>query len=102
MAITKKNLKTKPVCKVKFHISAAEAGEAQNISLCGDFNQWDPASHPMRRQKSGDFSLELELPTGTTQRFRYFTDTLLWLNDAEADGYEHCAFAHADNSLLYL
>lgn len=102
MAITRKILKTKPVCKVKFHISAAEAGGAESISLCGDFNQWDTASRPMRRQKSGDFTLELEFPTGETQRFRYLADGATWLNDAEADGYEYCEFAQADNSLLHL
>ncbi len=101
MSITKKFLKTKPVCKVTFQLPPEEAGQAQSVSLCGDFNNWDPAANPMRRQKNGSFTLALDLPVGGTQRFRYLADGA-WLNDAEADSYEYCAFAQADNSILEL
>ncbi len=102
MAITKQFLKTKPQCKVRFHLTAVETDNAEQVSVVGDFNDWDPQASPMRRQKNGDFALEMNLSAGAGFKFRYLADGNRWLNDPQADGYEHCDFAQADNSLLNL
>lgn len=100
MAIVKQLLKSKPECKIKFTLTAEESGNAAAVSLVGDFNSWDPAATPMKKQKNGDFTATLTLPTGFTSKFRYLADNERWINDSEADGYEYCAFAGGDNSVL--
>jgi 1,4-alpha-glucan branching enzyme len=102
MAIAKQFLKTKPECKVTFTLSAEEAGNANTATLMGDFNSWDPAATPMKKQKDGGFAAAITLPTGFSSKFRYLLDGERWLNDAAADGYEYCPFAGEENSLLRL
>lgn len=101
MAITKQPLKTKPECKVKFILTAEEAGNAETAFLVGDFNDWNEQATPMKKQKNGDFSVTLSLPSGKKCMFRYLTDDR-WLNDPQADGHEFCSFASAENSVLHL
>jgi len=43
------------------------APEAKVVSLVGDFNGWNPASHPMQRQVDGFWFLELPLAHGHHQ-----------------------------------
>lgn len=102
MSIAKQFSKSRPECKVSFHLSAADAQGAQDVCVAGDFNGWDTQIHPMKRDKNGDFSLKLTLPAGGVQRFRYIADQTRWIVDNEADGLEYCAFAQGDNSLLSL
>ncbi len=45
----------------KFYCSAPEA---QQVSLVGDFNQWDPNANPMIRQPDGQWLASLELNHG--------------------------------------
>lgn len=101
MAITKQPLKSKPECKVKFTLTAEEADNAEKAFLVGEFNDWDENATPMKKQKNGDFSVTLNLPTGGSCQFRYLVDGR-WVNDSGADGYERCDFANADNSILML
>ena len=102
MSITKQFLKTRSAYKVRFRLSAAEAQDAQELCVAGDFNGWDMQTHPMTRNKNGNFSLEVTLPAGGVQRFRYIADNSRWITDKEADGLEYCPFAQDDNSLLSL
>ena len=40
------------------------APEAHQVSLLGDFNDWDPTAHPMRRQPDGNWLLQIPLNHG--------------------------------------
>lgn len=40
------------------------AVDAQAVCVMGDFNDWDPASHPMKRQHDGVWRIELPLCHG--------------------------------------
>ena len=102
MAIKKQFLKTKPECKVTFSVSAEEAGDAFSVALLCDYNEWDPARTMMKKQKNGSFSVSLTLPTGGECKFRYLVDGVRWINDSEADSYEYCDFADAENAVLFL
>ncbi|MDL2272324.1 isoamylase early set domain-containing protein [Desulfovibrio sp. OttesenSCG-928-I05] len=102
MAIVKQFLKVRPTCKVKFTLSADDACGAASVALVGDFNDWNPEATPMRRMKNGNFSAEVELAPEATYKFRYRADDGRWINEAEADGYEFCEFAQADNCMLKL
>jgi 1,4-alpha-glucan branching enzyme len=46
---------------ITFRCEAVRAGA---VSLIGDFNGWDPAVHPMRREAGGSWSLQLPLAAG--------------------------------------
>ena len=100
MSITKNFLKTRASCKVRFHLSAAEASGAKGAFLVGDFNDWNTVAHPMKKLKDGGFSLEIELPLGLDCQFRYLTDDGRWLNDSAADAYVPCSFAGAENAVV--
>ncbi len=41
--------------------------QAGSVSLIGDFNNWDPQAHPMRRMPDGAWSIRIELPHGHHQ-----------------------------------
>jgi 1,4-alpha-glucan branching enzyme len=60
---------------------------ADRIYLVGDFNNWDRTSHPFDRDRSGGWSLSVELEQGRVYQFRYLLDDQDWLNDTEADSY---------------
>ena len=100
--IEKKFLKTKPECKIKFSLPAEQVGDAKSVSVVGDFNNWDPASHPMRKQKSGLYSCTLNLPTDSAYQFRYVLDNDQWLNDEQADSYSTSPVSHEANCIIHL
>lgn len=101
MAITKKELKSRPVCKVRFKLDADEAGGSAKVFLVGSFNGWDEKAMPMKQNKDGSFSLEIDLPLGQKHSFRYLRSDGVWLNDSAADAYEESEFG-ADNCILNL
>ena len=49
------------------------APQAQSISLVGDFNKWNPASHHMKRQPDGAWLLSVELKHGH-HRYAFLVD----------------------------
>lgn len=61
---------------------------AERINLAGDFNNWDRESLPFRRNRAGDWQIELELEAGRAYRFRYLFDGEQWRDDWQADRYE--------------
>ena len=40
------------------------AHEARTVSIVGDFNDWDPTTHPLKRQHDGAWRIELPLCHG--------------------------------------
>jgi 1,4-alpha-glucan branching enzyme len=43
------------------------APQAKSVSLIGDFNEWQPAVHPMTRMPDGGWVIRIELPHGHHQ-----------------------------------
>jgi len=67
------------------------------VSVVGDFNGWDPLSHPLVKRSNGMRSVALTVPTGTSLRFRYLADGGEFYDDPHADliepnglGSTHC------------
>jgi 1,4-alpha-glucan branching enzyme len=58
---------TKPISF--FHHSA----HARAVFLTGDFNGWNPTSHPMSRQPDGGFTIQIPLPHGH-HRYQFLVD----------------------------
>ena len=90
--------KTGKVARVTFKLPA-EAG-AKKANLCGDFNEWDKKSHPMKQLKDGSFSATVSLNSGKPYRFRYWLDNKRWENDWEADRYEANEFGSEDSVVV--
>ncbi len=95
--LKKKYSRTKPTCLVTFELPADV--NAQTANLCGEFNNWDTKSNPMKRRKDGSFALTLSLKAGKNYRFRYILDGKRWENDGAADAYVANAFGSEDSVL---
>jgi 1,4-alpha-glucan branching enzyme len=49
------------------------APEAQGVYIGGSFNQWNPSSHPLKRDKKGIWKISLPLSPGQYE-YRFFVD----------------------------
>jgi len=49
------------------------APQARQVHLSGDFNDWDPAAHPMHRQPDGNWLLQVHLNHGH-HHYRFLID----------------------------
>jgi 1,4-alpha-glucan branching enzyme len=88
--LKKKYVKSRKVSKVTFELPKTElpeAIEAESAYLVGDFNGWDPAATPMKRDKKGIFRTTVELEPGQEYQFRYLVNGEQWCNDWRADAY---------------
>ena len=95
MAILKKFLKSKPICKATFSYE----GEAENVALVGDFNEWDTQIAPLKKDKEGVFKITLDLPIGAEYEYRFLVDGN-YVNDPDADKYYFNYYAGEDNSVI--
>jgi 1,4-alpha-glucan branching enzyme len=66
----------KPLRGVNF---ICNAPQAKAVSLVGDFNQWNPTSHPMRQMPDRSWMLLVELKHGH-HRYAFLADGVLTLD----------------------
>jgi 1,4-alpha-glucan branching enzyme len=71
----------KPLRAVNFICHATKAAA---VSVVGDFNKWDPAAHPMKRQPDRSWLLTVALKHGH-HRYAFLVDGVLTL-DPHAQG----------------
>jgi 1,4-alpha-glucan branching enzyme len=64
-------------------IFTLEAPEAQEVYLCGTFNDWDPTRNPMKPDGKGGWRAQLLLPPGTYE-YRVRIDGE-WRDDPQAE-----------------
>ena len=100
MSLVKKHLKSKPLCKVTFRLAPELANGAGQVALVGDFNDWNPATLPLEKLKSGEFKVTVDLEAGREYQFRYLLDGKVWQNDDGADRYVPSGFAGTENSVV--
>ncbi len=96
MSIKKQVIKTKPVVKVTFTVAAKEAN---NASVVGDFNNWNPNAGELSKLKNGTFKGVFDVNKDAAYEFKYVIDGA-FVNDPEADSYKWNEFAGAENSVL--
>jgi 1,4-alpha-glucan branching enzyme len=96
MSIKKQFIKTKAICKVTFTVDAKEANEA---SVVGDFNNWNPSEGELSKLKNGTFKGIFDVNKDAAYEFKYFIDGV-FVNETEADSYKWNEFAGAENSVL--
>jgi 1,4-alpha-glucan branching enzyme len=65
--------------KVTFSLPASEPDGP--VSVVGDFNEWDPLAHPLRRRANQTRSVSVTVPPGSTIRFRYLAEGGIWFDD---------------------
>ena len=102
MAITKKFLKTKPVCKVTFRMPKAAVEGVKQVAIAGDFNNWNTKKNKLEQLKDGSFKTTLDLETGKSYQYRYVLDGQVWENDWQADDYVPSPLSNEENSVVIL
>lgn len=95
--LKKSYTKTGAKCRVTFKLPADV--QAETAVLCGEFNEWNETTNPMKQLKDGSFSATISLPADHTYRFRYLLDGERWENDWEADAYAPNQYG-VDDSLV--
>jgi 1,4-alpha-glucan branching enzyme len=70
--------------RVTFTLPVSEPGGA--VSVVGDFNEWNPFAHPLRRRANQTRSASVTVPPGSTLRFRYLADGGVWFDDDTVPG----------------
>jgi 1,4-alpha-glucan branching enzyme len=71
----------KPLRAINFICNATRA---KTVTLVGDFNQWNPAAHPMKQMPDRCWLLQVELKHGH-HRYAFLVDGVLTL-DPHAQG----------------
>jgi 1,4-alpha-glucan branching enzyme len=61
---------------------------AGTVSVVGDFNDWTPGAHVLRKRSNGTRSVVVTLPAGQPTRFRYLADGGHWFDDPQADSHD--------------
>ena len=74
--------KGKPL-KVTFTLPLSETPEP--VSVLGDFNDWDPLAHPLKKRSNGTRSATVELEPGNRYSFKYLSDGGTWFTEADAE-----------------
>ncbi len=100
--IKKQYLKSRNTCKVTFKLSRIATPQADKVCIAGEFNNWNTRATPMKKLKSGDFSITLELEPGRKYQFRYLIDDARWENDWNADAYVTSSYGYCDNSVVLI
>lgn len=99
MSIKKKYLESKSECKVTFKLEKNKVNSANQAVLVGEFNSWDRTQTPMKRLKSGDFSVTINLATDKAYQFKYLLDDKEWINESTADNFVPNEF-QGENSVV--
>lgn len=78
-----------PNGKIQVTFSVTPNGNAEKVSLVGEFNRWDAMANPMVLQGPGEhssWSVTLELDADSKYQFCYLIDSNQWVPDEAADG----------------
>ncbi len=103
MAISKIYSQDKKVCRITFTLPKEVCENFQEISVVGDFNEWDPQHDKFsHRHSDGSSSIELVLEAGKEYQFRYLCNGQTWLNEPEADKQNPTHYGDSKNSVIII
>jgi 1,4-alpha-glucan branching enzyme len=54
------------------------------VSVVGNFNNWNPHTHPLRKRANQTRSAAVTVKAGTTLHFRYLAEGGVWFDDETA------------------
>ncbi|PIP78328.1 MAG: glycoside hydrolase family 13 [Ignavibacteria bacterium CG22_combo_CG10-13_8_21_14_all_37_15] len=101
MAIIKKYSKDRRICHVTFILPKEISENFQQVSLVGEFNNWDIHKDIFSHNSpDGSCSAEYVLDAGKEYQFRYLGNGETWLNEPEADAETITHFGDSKNSIL--
>lgn len=100
LGIKKKYLKSSSLCKVTFRLPKEAVPEAQNVTIVGDFNEWNENQTLMKKLKDGSFTVSIDLERDREYQFRYLIDSARWENDWNADKYISTSYGDSENSVV--
>jgi 1,4-alpha-glucan branching enzyme len=75
--------------RVTFALPADKPGGA--VSVVGDFNDWNPYAHPLRKRANRTRSAAVTVKTGSTLHFRYLAEGGVWFDDESVSASSHGA-----------
>jgi hypothetical protein len=75
--------------RVTFALPADKPGGA--VSVVGDFNNWNPYAHPLRKRANRTRSAAVTVKTGSTLHFRYLAEGGVWFDDESVSASGHGA-----------
>ncbi|GGO84729.1 isoamylase early set domain-containing protein [Wenjunlia tyrosinilytica] len=58
------------------------------VSVVGDFNDWQPGAHPLTERPDGSRAVTVALPAKQRFGFRYLGEGDHWFDDDRADGHD--------------
>ncbi len=76
-------IKSKQKVKRRRWTFSLDAAEAEEVILMGDFNNWSPEKHPMRRDENGMWNKAVMLPPGDYE-YKFLVDGQ-WKEDPRND-----------------
>jgi hypothetical protein len=65
--------------RVTFALPVDEPGGA--VSVVGNFNDWNPLTHPLRKRANRTRSAAVTVRAGSTLHFRYLAEGGVWFDD---------------------
>jgi hypothetical protein len=65
--------------RVTFALPVGEPGGA--VSVVGNFNDWNPLTHPLRKRANRMRSAAVTVQAGSTLHFRYLAEGGVWFDD---------------------
>jgi 1,4-alpha-glucan branching enzyme len=76
---------TKPLKneRVEVTFTLPENIDAAGLSVVGDFNNWNPSTLPMQRDKDGSWTARAVLDANSQYQFRYLASDSSWYTDVE-------------------
>lgn len=101
MSIKKTFYPKKGVYRVFFSLPESLTDHVNKVAIVGDFNDWHPDKHPMKRTENGKFLFTLELPVGKDYQFRYLIDNYRWESDKDADELAPTPYEDVYNSVIW-
>ncbi len=88
---------------VTFSIGNNEIPNASQISLLGDFNNWQLNDSAFQMKKEGDsYVKSIKLKNGKRYEFRYLSENNQWFNDTAADDYTPSPYEGIQNCVVDL
>jgi 1,4-alpha-glucan branching enzyme len=72
---------------------------AKSVSVAGDFNDWSPSAHPLRRTGSGRWIVVVALPAGE-HKFMFVVDGEQWVVPPLAEDYVDDGFGSRNGVVI--
>ena len=103
MPIKKEYSQNNDECKVTFILPKEIADSFTQISVVGDFNQWDQNINQFcKNEADGTCTATVILEPQKSYQFKYLADGIHWFNDSDADGEIESYFKGSKNSVIVI